>query len=170
MANDATMRQVAALFGRLPPQVARAVPDYLDLFRPQKKGLRWSRAASVLNELVPMVIDGFVRRGRRCKPSVEVWQAGLLEVANRELRRPLTSHGYLLEVVAGLTDKAEAEWEAKRDDNLRSGKPAPDRPVTEPVSELQQLIDATRYRAEVAGWTMPELEAELATIRKAHEG
>jgi len=167
-ANDKAARQVSALFGRLPPEVARALPEYLALFRPQKQGLRWTRVVAVLDELVPMVIDGFVRQGRRRKPTAVVWQEALMAVANRDLVRPLKNHNYLIEVLAGITDKAEGKWEQDRDQAHRSQKKAPARPVADLVSDLTVELDAAKYRAEVTGASAEALEAELKQIREAH--
>ena len=139
-ANDKAARQVAALFGKLPPQVAAQVPAYLALFRPEKQGLRWTRVESILTELVSMVLDGFTRGRRRCRPSATIWAGALADVAARNLRRPLKGHGYLMEVAADLFERADARWEAERDTEQRKGQAAPARPTAPELSPLDSRL------------------------------
>lgn len=119
--SDKAARQVAALFGRLPPEVAAVVPEYLALFRPAKTGLRWSRVATVLEELVPMVVGGFRTGGRTCKAPAAYWREAIQQVANRDLTRPLANHNYLKRVVAGLTEQHAAEAEVQHHQAMREG-------------------------------------------------
>ncbi|WP_439235164.1 hypothetical protein [Lonepinella koalarum] len=83
-------------FGRLAVQ-------YLGLFRPEKTMLTMERLAKVLNELLDIVnAGGFKRNGQQVNTSLDSWIDGLNAVlTNRHaIKRPLTSHNYLLEVVS----------------------------------------------------------------------
>lgn len=83
-------------FGRLAVQ-------YLGLFRPEKTMLSMERLAKVLNELLDLVNAGsFKRKGQQVNTGLESWIDGLNAVlTNRHaIKRPLTSHNYLLEVVS----------------------------------------------------------------------
>ncbi|MGB3067057.1 MAG: hypothetical protein WBC18_00850, partial [Ottowia sp.] len=67
-------------------------------------------------ELVPMIRSGEVSRNRRNWPApLAYWRQGLEEVVARghsgALRRPLGTHGYLLEIVVGLASKDDARRE-----------------------------------------------------------
>jgi hypothetical protein len=54
------------------------------------------------------------RNGRTWAAPLDYWQTALDAIlANATLRRPLKSHGYLLEVLAGQTDRAEAKAETQ---------------------------------------------------------
>lgn len=83
-------------FGRLAVQ-------YLGLFRPEKTALTMERLAKLLNELLEVVnANGFMRNGQQISTSLDGWIDGLQAVlANRQsIKRPLTSHNYLFEVVS----------------------------------------------------------------------
>ncbi|WP_439240919.1 hypothetical protein [Lonepinella sp. BR2474] len=83
-------------FGRLAVQ-------YLGLFRPEKTMLTMERLAKVLNELLELVnAGGFKRNGQQVNTRLDSWIDGLNAVLmNRHgIKRPLTSHNYLLEVVS----------------------------------------------------------------------
>lgn len=168
--NDKAARQVAALFGRLPPQVAAVVPEYLALYRPAKTGLRWSRVASILDELVPMVEDGFKEGGRRCKPSAAHWREAIHQVANRDLTRPLANHNYLKRVVAGLAESHAAEAETAHHDALRQGKrPARQQPTAAPDREAQ-AVAAVMHRWQSGFITEEQKDSEIAEIRGLERG
>ncbi|WP_439236650.1 hypothetical protein [Lonepinella koalarum] len=83
-------------FGRLAVQ-------YLGLFRPEKTMLTMERLTKVLNELLDIVnAGGFKRNGQQVNTNLDSWIDGLNAVlTNRHaIKRPLTSHNYLLEVVS----------------------------------------------------------------------
>jgi hypothetical protein len=92
------------------------------LFAPAKQRLRWGRVESLLAELLAMIESGRIERNGRVWPvPLDYWQMAIEAVlANTHLRRPLKSHGYLLEILAGLADKAEAKAEI-RTEQARQG-------------------------------------------------
>lgn len=114
-ADDA--RGVVEIMSSMPgsPQLRKAVLRYLGLFAPAKQKLRWDRAERLLAEVVGMMEAGRIERGGRAWPApLDYWQQALDAIfAMRSLRRPLKGHGLLLEILSGLSDKAEAGQEAK---------------------------------------------------------
>lgn len=110
----AALAELAALSGPL----AGAVLRYLALFRPAKRQLSFDRVASLLAELNPMILAARIERnGRTYAAPREVWVGAIDSIlASRDrLTLPLKSHGYLLEVIVGQTQKAEAAAETKRE-------------------------------------------------------
>jgi len=98
------------------PSVRKALLRYVAMFAPASQRLRWGRVEKLLGEMVAMMEAARIERNGRVWPApLEYWEAGLDAVlANTTLRRPLKSHGYLLEVIAGMADKADAAEERGR--------------------------------------------------------
>jgi len=104
----------------LPHQLGKPLIAYIALFRPPKRQLSHDRLASLLNELLPLIQAAQIERnGRTWSAPVEYWRAALESmIAKRDagkLQLPLKSHGYLLEVVAGIAHDAEGKAETKRE-------------------------------------------------------
>lgn len=111
---DADARRAVAAAAKLPGGVGEAAIAYVGLFRPAKSALSWKRAARLLDELVAMVgAGGVARKGRSWKAGVNEFQSAFETVLGQreKLTLPLTSHGYLLEVLVGIADKAEGQAE-----------------------------------------------------------
>lgn len=90
-------------FGRLAVQ-------YLGLFRPEKSALTMDRLAKLLSELISEVQSGtFSRNGQVYSAPIECWIDSLNTVLNsrHNIKRPLTSHGYLYEVMT--------KWQSRND-------------------------------------------------------
>lgn len=84
---------------------------YLGLFRPAKNKLSWSRVAALLGELAePIRTQRIERAGQVWDVDMAGWERGLARVlAARDagrLRTPLSSHGYLLEVLVTDAERA----------------------------------------------------------------
>lgn len=84
---------------------------YLGLFRPAKNKLSWSRVAALLGELAePIRTQRIERAGQVWDVDMAGWERGLTRVlAARDagrLRTPLSSHGYLLEVLVSEAERA----------------------------------------------------------------
>lgn len=104
----------------LPAQLGKPLISYVALFRPPKRQLSHDRLAALLGELLPMIQAGQIERNGRTWPApVEYWRAAIESMlAKRDIGRlqlPLKSHGYLLEIIAGIANDAEAETETKRE-------------------------------------------------------
>lgn len=108
---------------RLPAPLGKLLVQYLALFRPAKRQLSFDRVASILGELQPMIEAASIERnGRTWSAPQDYWKLALEEIiAKRDrLTLPLKSHGYLLEIIAGYSNRAEAKQEAQTE-SRRSG-------------------------------------------------
>jgi hypothetical protein len=121
---DREARAFMATLVKLPAGLGEPVLNYLSLFRPPKRALAWSRARRLLVELAPLMEAAAVRRhGRDWRVTPDMWRRGIEQMLERRdtLTLPLKSHGYLLEIVAGLASKAEGDVETQKEAQLRSG-------------------------------------------------
>jgi hypothetical protein len=122
----AAMARLAA--ASLPAPISGPVLRYLALFRPSKRRLSIDRMTTLLLELLPDIErQAVTRKGRDWATTPEMWSAAIEQMlANRDagkLTLPLTSHGYLQEVLVGLADKAEAVRERETEQTRRESKP-----------------------------------------------
>ncbi len=114
---DAKAREFSRRMGRVPSELGDPLLHYLGLFRPGKNALSWSRAITLVDELLPMIEGNHVRRNGRDWPTTTgQWRSALLQMveARARLRLPLKSHGYLLEILAGEAQALDAKAEAER--------------------------------------------------------
>lgn len=107
-----------ALIQGLQPSLIGALLRYLELFKPLKQALRWSRRLALTQELMPMIKSGQLERNRivYAMPA-QVWEGAMLNlVSNRpaSLVLPLKSNGYLLSIMVGKVEKNLAVAEAKQ--------------------------------------------------------
>lgn len=140
------------LAGDLPPAVARQVWAYLALFRPRTRALTWSRTHKLLAELVALMAEPTVTRKHRAFPATPaLWKAAMEHMAATRdaLNLPMESHGYLLDVLSGLAEKAAAHSEREHEQVIRSAPRVHGGPSTEPASSVgvnlpQQLLYSER--------------------------
>lgn len=102
----------------------RRLVRYIALFRPAERALSWDRTANLLGELLDWMRAGRIERNGRLWAAPEaVWTSALDEIlAQRDagkLRTPLKSHGYLLEIITGQANKAEAAAETRKEGGAR---------------------------------------------------
>lgn len=112
-AREAVMTALA-----LPAPLGKLLVQYIALFRPAKRQLSFDRVARLLGELATMIEAGTVERSGRAWPAPQdYWRAALEDMLARRdrLTLPLTSHGYLLEILVGLSNRAEAKAETRRE-------------------------------------------------------
>lgn len=110
-ARDAVMIALA-----LPAPIGKLLVQYLALFRPAKRQLSFDRVASLLGELQPMIEAAAIERGGRTwSAPQDYWKLALEEMITKRdrLTLPLKSHGYLLEIIVGFSNKAEAKQETQ---------------------------------------------------------
>lgn len=121
---DVEARQAIAEALRLAPQLEPLILRYLGLFRPESRTLALHKAVRLLKELADAIAAGKItRHGRSWAAPLSVWKESLetmLDARNR-LTLPLKSHGYLFEIVAGLSDKIEGAAERKVETERRTG-------------------------------------------------
>lgn len=142
-------RGVVRELARCPGDAAtrRALLRYCALHAPASQRLRWSRAESILGEINGWMEAGRIERGGRVWAApASAWREAIETIeAMPSLRRPLKGHGLLLEVLAGMTDRAEARQERDRLTSGRGETPvghvapaaAPARPAPAPVNRTR---------------------------------
>lgn len=116
-------------------QIGKRLIRYVALFRPAQRQLSWERTASLLSELLDWIEAAKVERhGRTWAAPSEYWNGALDEMLARrdagKLTLPLKNHGYLLAIIVGFSEKAEAKQEEKQEEGRRNpyreiAKPAP---------------------------------------------
>ncbi len=124
--NDAAARQAVATALALPANLGPRLLRYLALFRPPNRSLTWERVARLLGELQGMIDAGRIQRhGRPWAVTPAAWQVALDEMLERRhsLSLPLKSHGYLLEILAGQANQAEARHEERVETERRQPRP-----------------------------------------------
>lgn len=110
----------------LPAPLGKLLVQYLCLFRPAKRQLSFDRATTLLCELQPMIDAARIERnGRTWSAPHDYWKLALEDMlAKRDkLTLPLKSHGYLLEIIAGYSNKAEAKQESWNEDRKAGRTP-----------------------------------------------
>ena len=103
---------------QLPAPIGKLLVQYLAMFRPGKRQLTWDRVSVILGELQGPIGQATIERGGRSWPApLDYWKAALEHMVqlrdSGRLQLPLKSHGYLLEVIAGMANKAEGKAEAQ---------------------------------------------------------
>lgn len=132
---------------KLPQQLGDRLLRYLGLFRPAGgRALTLDRLQRLLGELLQSIGEGRVtRKGRTWVVPIEVWSAALDQVLDGRatLQLPLKTHGYLLEVVIGLVNRAEGAAEQRHIDH-QSYRYRDTRQIEGPVSLRSRMPDAVR--------------------------
>lgn len=105
MAHEAAREALTLVFA-LSGALGAAVTRYIGLFRPAQRELSMDRVAKLLRELVPDIQRGEIARGGSTHPAPpEAWIWAMSQaLAARDAGRltlPLSSHGWLYEVIAG---------------------------------------------------------------------
>ena len=109
LADAAARRAVAAALA-LPAGLGDRVLRYIGLFRPPARALSWDRAARLLEELRVAIDAGHVERDGRVYPApFEYWRGALDQMLDgrERLALPLKTHGYLYEIIAGQSRRAD---------------------------------------------------------------
>lgn len=154
--SDVDARAVCEQLAALPAELGTPLLRYLALWRPAKRALTWPHARRLLEDLVQLMQSPAVhRRGRDWPVTPAMWRQALVQMTEQRarLQLPLRSHGYLLEIVAGLADRAEAKAEDRHEADLRAGfRPAsadtPQPVRAEEPADAQRLFAAQLARIE----------------------
>lgn len=151
--NDADARLAMSAAAELPAELGPVVLRYLGLFRPAQQSLRWARANKLLMEILAWLQAGNIRRHSRSWPVTPASLRAAIEtvLARRDkLDLPLADHAYLLSVIAGHADKAEAQAETASETQRRHGSalaPAP-AAAADQITAGQVLNAVTLLRSE----------------------
>jgi hypothetical protein len=107
-----------ALIQSIPPSMIGALLRYLELFKPLKQSLRWSRRLALTQELMPMIKSGTVKRnGVEYPMPMQAWEGEMMKLVSNKpssLVLPLKSNGYLLSIMVGRVEKHLAAVEAQQ--------------------------------------------------------
>ncbi len=116
--TDRAAREAVAAALRLPANLGERLLRYIGLFRPQARSLSWDRAARLLEELQTIISAAEIERGGRVYPApVDYWKTAIDQMLDHrdKLALPLKSHGYLFEIIIGLSQKAEEKRAARQE-------------------------------------------------------
>lgn len=135
--EDEAWREFVAQLASLPSPVQPAFLRYVELFRPAKQtSLRSPSLLNLLTSLKPQLMaQQFERGGKTYTASFEQFAGAMdyLYSQQTKLALPLKSHGYLLETIASVIDRAAAKAEQAHPEQLKSGAlPAS---LTSPLTE-----------------------------------
>lgn len=113
--READARAVSAFLARH-VMLGDVMLRYIALFRPAKRRLGLARMVALIEELMPDIERGAIaRKGRDWPTTPELWRAAMEQVlannAKGTLSLPLSGHGYLHEVLQGMSDRCEAQAE-----------------------------------------------------------
>jgi len=122
----------------LHPSLIGALLRYLELFKPHKQALRWSRRLALTEEIMPMIKQGvIIRNGITHAMPPSAWESAMLNlVANKpeSLVLPLKSNGYLLSIMVGRVEKHLAVAEAKAEESKRTRSPVGPQTGMKPIA------------------------------------
>lgn len=131
--NDVAARQAVVKAFEL-TELGSLLIRYVSLFKPAKTALSMHKLAKLLDELVPMIKTGQITRNGTLYPAPQAyWQQAIetMLMQRDKLTLPIKSHGYLLEIISGYANKAQAKNEKQSEQGRKygdyhtAGKPAP---------------------------------------------
>lgn len=134
MVSDDDARALLAMLAEWPGVVGRAYVRYLGLFRHASRSVSWGKLRRLTAELAVQIREEKVARDGRTFPAPHaIWAEAMEDMVERRgrpgFRLPLTTHGYLLEIVVAKAEPlAEAEAKAveqarmKQEEQLRRGR------------------------------------------------
>ena len=163
--------QLLALSVPLP----RLVAAYLAMHKPQKQALTLRKKVRIVAQLLPDLRRGAItHKGRDWAAPPESWQRAIEQmVAARAAGRldlPLSGHGYLYAILAGMADKAEASAEAQREAERKTGAAAAHtvtvRGQPMPITDaLQEVYGAPRQAATNPAPVPAHVREQLQRLR-----
>lgn len=166
LAHDDSRQALARLVALSVP-LGRLVLQYLRLFKPGTRAMSHGRTVKLVEELLPDLERGAVtHRGREWRAPIDVWQAAIEQMlAQRDkLVLPMKSHGYLVEIVVGLADKAEAAQERDREADRRA------RRSTVEVAAAETPLAAAPAAPQGPSRYAAMVRAEIEAKRQRREG
>ena len=171
--READARAVSAFLSRH-VALGGVLLRYVALFRPAKRRLGLARMVALIEELMPDIERGAVtRKGRDWPAPPALWRAAIEQVmsnhAKGTITLPLTGHGYLHEVLQGMSDKAEAAAEREGESERRARRdsgPANVQPQTAAsVLALHTAPPAPPAYASGPSRAAREMQARIAAHR-----
>lgn len=106
--------------------MAHLVVQYIGLFSPEKQRLTLRKKVRLIGQLLPDLRRlAITHKGRDWPAPLETWARAieqmLLARAAGRLDLPMSGHGYLYAILAGMADKAEAVAERETEAERRTG-------------------------------------------------
>ena len=123
VAHEDARAALGAVF-QISQPLGTALVRYLSLFRPATRELTMARVATLVTELLPNLRSNSIpRKGRDWQVTPADWCAAIDQMMQArdtaKLTLPLNGHGYLLEVLASQSDKAERVQEQTQEAQRR---------------------------------------------------
>lgn len=117
---DRDAREAVSTAFRLPPSLSDRLLRYIALFRPAERALSWGRAARLMAELEAMITAAQIERNGQYYPApVDAWRVAIDQIIDMRDRNmlalPMKSHGYLLEILVGLHQRANDQRAARQE-------------------------------------------------------
>lgn len=105
--------------------MAHLVVRYINLFTPEKQRLTLRKKVRLIAQLLPdLQREAITHKGRDWAAPLPAWEKAIEQMlaarAAGRLQLPMTGHGYLYSILAGLADKLEAGAEAQLDADRRA--------------------------------------------------
>jgi hypothetical protein len=146
-----------ALIQSVPPSMIGALLRYLELFKPDKQTLRWSRRLALTQELMPMIKSGTVKRnGVEYAMPMQAWEGEMMKLVSNKpasLVLPLKSNGYLLSIMVGKIEKNLAMAEAKQIEAQRNRGQVGAQAGMQPVGAVvTQAAEPKQRKGPPANW------------------
>jgi hypothetical protein len=145
-----------ALIRSVPTSMIGALLRYLELFKPTKQALRWSRRLALTQELMPMIKSGAVlRNGITYAMPMQAWEAEMMKLVSNKpasLALPLKSNGYLLSIMVGRVEKHLAVGEAQQIEAQRRRGFSPDYAGPQPVGAVAAKPEPKPKSPPPEGW------------------
>ncbi|MGO2242105.1 MAG: hypothetical protein ACTH5D_10155 [Halomonas sp.] len=115
--------QALAAALEMPAMLSSRIVRYLGMFRPASRALASAKSARLLTELKETITSGVIeRKGITRDAPLKVWMLALDQLLERPPSNlPLSSHGYLYEVVANCADRHAGEIEKQQEEAKRNG-------------------------------------------------
>ncbi len=137
---------------KIPNILYAEVMRYIAMFRPQKSVLAKKKTIDKLQELSQFVNAEYVQwKNFPARPNTpKFWKDAMQKIfAQRGLRLPLTSHGYLRSIAYGMAEETDRENEYERNRQEREGKWKRDAQTAEvPAFERMSPEEMRRIREE----------------------
>lgn len=121
--NDVDARAAVQRAFSLTP-IGKLLLAYVQLFKPEKRAMTWTKAVKILDQLIPMIAEGRIEFKGRVWPAPQAyWEQAFAQMIDgrEKLTLPLDSHGYLFKIISGYADKAEAKVETQTEARKRGG-------------------------------------------------
>lgn len=159
-------REAIMLALQFPAPLGKSLMQYVSMFKPSQRALSMDRFTSILGEILPMIQAAQIERNGTAWPApMAYWQQAIeTMVSGRDkLTLPLKTHGYLLSIIAGISEKSDSKTEKVSDQGRMYG--AIHKAEVKPVAAAADLIVDTNNKAVLT--TRRTISEALRTASKS---